>query len=427
MNVYLSISICSSGATWSSRDGQIARKLNGELISLKPQAGIIDESEHEWDLDVGFVENLRSQCEGRISRNTDAGVVHFPEGAVSFSTVTVDRRGNVLLSGEDRTYGSSLRFLREATPAQMGERALHWSRLGFSHETHKSIVDTLLLDWAEYDKERNELRRAKGYLFPTKDEAKAIEHFQGGLSFEAFNHPSLVSYINNCSVIDGRILAWGYIGNSSRLPHLDRALETYLREVLRWNTEQIAVWLTSSNGRHFADEYDGAEFLVKWGFADYTDESAPRMNVIKKDQPATIQHFQGIIDASAPVIDVVKVRELSGFVNWRSGDTPPEHYQGGFSNALWEQIDAHVFDEHGKKMSNHWTHPSRTFENDRVAEFILTRVLNLSPAAITEYLGSAASAQPVAVLSDAFSWLVYPSWPEGNSQTADASLSHTSA
>lgn len=76
------------------------------------------------------------------------------------------------------------------------------------------------------------------------------EYFQGGFSDEVFNSPSLKNYVGNGSGV------YGWIGHSARKPELDKVIEDGLRE-RGLSDEAMHNWLTSGDGRHFADSIEG--------------------------------------------------------------------------------------------------------------------------------------------------------------------------
>lgn len=75
-------------------------------------------------------------------------------------------------------------------------------------------------------------------------------NYQGGLSERLFWHPVVQEYIQRQIESGGNV--WGYIGSYSRTVELDRRVESTLKEQgLR--TVEIAEFLVSKSGRHFAD------------------------------------------------------------------------------------------------------------------------------------------------------------------------------
>jgi len=105
-------------------------------------------------------------------------------------------------------------------------------------------------------KDTSEIKRRTedGYVFPVTCFMDTAVEMQGGFSDEVFNHPALIDYLSKSK--DGKIYAHGYIGNSNRRKHLDRFLEFHLRSNLGWSVDEVALWLTSSYGRHFCDSYE---------------------------------------------------------------------------------------------------------------------------------------------------------------------------
>ena len=97
-----------------------------------------------------------------------------------------------------------------------------------------------------------------------------IQMWVGGLDPIIFTHEGLVNYVKSGVV-------YGYLGHSSREDWVDAMMcEAYLPTI---NVEYLAVWLTSTDARHFADLIqdkldEGGKDAVK----EYIDEFLPRVN-----------------------------------------------------------------------------------------------------------------------------------------------------
>ena len=92
---------------------------------------------------------------------------------------------------------------------------------------------------------------------------------QKGLSNEVWNQPRLQNYIKSGG-------AFGYIGAVNRTLLSDKKIENALRQK-GLNDKEIAIWLTSTSGRHLMDEKlltekrakeyakHARQELIKWG------------------------------------------------------------------------------------------------------------------------------------------------------------------
>lgn len=70
--------------------------------------------------------------------------------------------------------------------------------------------------------------------------------YSGGFTEAVTTRPEWVSYVDDCGE------PFGYIGHECRSNRFDRAVEMFLRGA-GLADGGVAVWLTSSNGRHFGD------------------------------------------------------------------------------------------------------------------------------------------------------------------------------
>jgi hypothetical protein len=86
-------------------------------------------------------------------------------------------------------------------------------------------------------------------LWKKYDELKP-EDYQGGFSDELFNTPGIKNYVSRGGV-------FGWIGDSgTRRAEHDKAIEKGLKE-RGLSYEAMSKWITSSDGRHFADSLNG--------------------------------------------------------------------------------------------------------------------------------------------------------------------------
>ena len=107
----------------------------------------------------------------------------------------------------------------------------------------------------EREEEADSIKRKKqGYVLwqryeDLKKAPKSV--YQGGFSDQLFNNDHLQQYLSGGAV-------FGYIGNFSRKAYLDEAIETGLIK-RNLSIEKIVNWLTSTDGRHFADHLGDLE------------------------------------------------------------------------------------------------------------------------------------------------------------------------
>lgn len=104
------------------------------------------------------------------------------------------------------------------------------------------------------EKRKTKKAKEKGLvLYMTYNDIKEmpISIYQGGLSDDLFNSEEIQNYLKNHPYI------YGWIGNSStRTAVLDKAIEEGLKQ-RNLSNEKIANWLTSTDGRHFAEKLYG--------------------------------------------------------------------------------------------------------------------------------------------------------------------------
>lgn len=114
---------------------------------------------------------------------------------------------------------------------------------------HPFVDEALKAHWADEDDERTARRTKEGYVIPRWEKDLPVESYQGGFSDEVFNEPYLQNYLKGGG-------CHGYIGHAARRPQTDAYLES---QWLKHNTDRslLAMWLTSTGGRHFADWKEG--------------------------------------------------------------------------------------------------------------------------------------------------------------------------
>lgn len=109
-------------------------------------------------------------------------------------------------------------------------------------------------------------RIKQGYVIPRWEKDLPVASYQGGFSDKVFNDEYLQRYLagGGCH---------GYIGHATRRPQTDAYLES---QWLKKNNDVslLAMWLTSSGGRHFADWKEGQSLAEQ---KTYIKESVVRL------------------------------------------------------------------------------------------------------------------------------------------------------
>jgi hypothetical protein len=99
---------------------------------------------------------------------------------------------------------------------------------------------------------------------------------KGGFSDAVYNSRAFQDYIKNPTVA-------GYIGSSSRTPYIDKYVERKLRS-LGMGPNAIAIWLTSTSGRHMMDDVSPKDKVGKLGLKmNESLKSAPLEVVVWTD------------------------------------------------------------------------------------------------------------------------------------------------
>ena len=109
-------------------------------------------------------------------------------------------------------------------------------------------------------------RIKQGYVIPKWDKDLPVASYQGGFSATVFND----EYLQNYLVGGG---CHGYIGHAARRPQTDAYLESQWLKQSR-DTSLLAMWLTSTGGRHFADWKEGCSLAEQKA---YIKESVARL------------------------------------------------------------------------------------------------------------------------------------------------------
>lgn len=107
--------------------------------------------------------------------------------------------------------------------------------------------------WRQEDEEWEQERKKKGCILVGKKKYLP-EDYKGGLSDEVFSDNYLQSYVQGKGV-------FGYIGHLGRTYKTDKYLEQeFLKIKVAIDVNKrhlLAIWLTSSHGRHFCDSLEG--------------------------------------------------------------------------------------------------------------------------------------------------------------------------
>lgn len=110
--------------------------------------------------------------------------------------------------------------------------------------------------WKKAEDEYEAKRKRRGCVLLRKENRLPAE-FQGGLSDSVFQVGYLQQYIKNIAV-------FGYVGHSGRTYQTDKCLEKEFMKVKSSvevdKAHLLAIWLTSTDGRHFGDTLEGLPF-----------------------------------------------------------------------------------------------------------------------------------------------------------------------
>jgi hypothetical protein len=116
--------------------------------------------------------------------------------------------------------------------------------------------------WDDSRRRETERRRAEGYVIPEWSKDIPPADYRGGFSDEVFNQPYLQTYLKGGG-------CHGYIGHSARKPDVDKYFEERFLEK-SGNPSLLAMWLTSTGGRHYADSLEDRSFDDQRGYIDKT-------------------------------------------------------------------------------------------------------------------------------------------------------------
>lgn len=106
--------------------------------------------------------------------------------------------------------------------------------------------------WDRQERAYRRKQKKEGIVLHKKYEDLTPSDYQGGFSDELFNSPGIKNYIERNAV-------FGWIGDSgARKAEHDRLIEAGLKE-RGLSYKAMSNWITSSDGRHFADSLCGKE------------------------------------------------------------------------------------------------------------------------------------------------------------------------
>lgn len=108
------------------------------------------------------------------------------------------------------------------------------------------------------EKARNKIleqKKREGYVLHKNYKSLVSDDYRGGFSEKVFMHPYLSNYIKSNGV-------FGYIGHSVRKVMLDKYIEKKFLSLKPKKLDVdlvllLAIWLTSTDGRHFGDYLEG--------------------------------------------------------------------------------------------------------------------------------------------------------------------------
>ena len=319
------INIASSSATWSSNDILVAKEINNKKIHVTPIPAIKQETEYLWNYDKSFTPNFLASFKNHVSRNTVGWIKTEYGEKVVIKDITPQEDGSFTIYSRDLDVAPQ--FPHTANKADLENRTKYWQERGFTQETYN--IHFKNKSYQTETKRTEKIRELQHYL--NLNNVTNIKDYQGGLSDIVFWNEELQNYLKPNK--DGKICAFGYIGNNTRKSYLDHILEDFLREELGLTDSKIANWLSSSDGRHFADNYgENAEHLVKYAFTNYDEKGKQEGHyIVSENIDATVRKYQNRIDKEKPKTDKEAIRELKGYVFHHEKHIITEA-QGGFSD-----------------------------------------------------------------------------------------------
>jgi len=123
--------------------------------------------------------------------------------------------------------------------------------------------------WAAEEEKEKQKRIKQGYVIPAWSPDIPVKDYQGGFSDAVFNQEKLQEYLKGKG-------CHGYIGHSVRKKNIDAYIETRFIATARpicilehlEPESLLAVWLTSTDGRHFGDSLEGISFEEQKVYVD---------------------------------------------------------------------------------------------------------------------------------------------------------------
>ena len=167
---------------------------------------------------------------------------------------TVSRKHgfSIAYADADKKFYDARSFLSHAPKDKL------WEYVGETYLRKEwSINDSFLkaaqrLHWKDEELATKKRREKQGYVIPEWSQDIPPRDYQGGFSDDVFFSPELYDYVKSGG-------CHGFIGHSVRKPQLDAYFEA---RFLSANPDKslLAMWLTSTGGRHFGDSLEGFTF-----------------------------------------------------------------------------------------------------------------------------------------------------------------------
>lgn len=224
--IIISKAIRSSGATFSSNDELLKVLTTSKDLDFKP---VIGECIYSKKFPM-----LNGERVKEIAGDKLFGAIYLDSDETFQRKSREDRRG-IFSDGYEKT-------------PEFKELVDSYIKKGWK------IIKDIPAQNAYWDREekKQEIKDKKNGLvlwMRYEDRKGHPEYYQGGFSDEVFNSPSLKEYVKSG--------CFGWIGNSSaRRPEHDKLIEKGLRK-RGLSAEAMYNWISSSDGRHFAESLQG--------------------------------------------------------------------------------------------------------------------------------------------------------------------------
>jgi hypothetical protein len=174
------------------------------------------------------------------------GKLPVSEGSV---IVSKKHKFSVFYPKSDDKYGTTA-YIRNSVSKEILQNYVQEAYLTKGYQIENEFLDAALRQhWDDENKKQAQKRKADGYVIPAWSKDLLPESYQGGFTDEIFFNPELFDYVKAGG-------CFGYIGHSVRKPALDAYFEQAFLSV---NSDKslLAMWLTSTGGRHFCDSLEG--------------------------------------------------------------------------------------------------------------------------------------------------------------------------